>query len=379
MRSGVTEFTYERGVQPQPKIGPWRIELDRILAENAGKPKRERLTRIRIFGELRALGYDGGYDAVRRYAATWMKSERETSAEARPCRHAGDVRHPELVRLIGPEIPVDKIVGWPDPAVPDRGTRAFSAAYACQSRCLHQPFDTLAANVDTLISQLVITQPPNFKRCGPWRFGLRSGQAADDRGEGVEPVPEGELLLAMDGVERVINIEGRPKGVVYSHRGAWTNAVNNVVTWEMPHHPVYLWTLPLFHCNGRCFPWTITMLAGTHVFLRAPRADPIYDAFAYHGVTHLCGAPIIMSMISGGGNEARFPAKDQDDDRGGAAPCQRYQGDGGDGYLRHPCLRSERGRIGALTDGTVHVPPTRVAGGAEPPSPLYWTTLSRSV
>ena len=145
---------------------------------------------------------------------------RETSAEARPCRHAGDVRHPELVRLIGPEIPVDKIVGWPDPAVPDRGTRAFSAAYACQSRCLHQPFDTLAANVDTLISQLVITQPPNFKRCGPWRFGLRSGQAADDRGEGVEPVPEGELLLAMDGVERVINIEGRPKGVVYSHAGA---------------------------------------------------------------------------------------------------------------------------------------------------------------
>jgi hypothetical protein len=74
--------------------------------------------------------------------------------EARPCRHAGDVRHPELVRLVGPEIPVDKIVGWPDPAVPDRGARAFSAAYACQSRCLLQPFDTLAANVDTLISQL---------------------------------------------------------------------------------------------------------------------------------------------------------------------------------------------------------------------------------
>ncbi|MEM0950291.1 MAG: AMP-binding protein [Pseudomonadota bacterium] len=92
---------------------------------------------------------------------------------------------------------------------------------------------------------------------------------------------------------------GRPKGVVYSHRGAWTNAVNNVVTWEMPHHPVYLWTLPLFHCNGWCFPWTITLLAGTHVFLRAPRADAIYDAFADHGVTHLCGAPIIMSLIAG--------------------------------------------------------------------------------
>ena len=102
---------------------------------------------------------------------------------------------------------------------------------------------------------------------------------------------------------------GRPKGVVYSHRGAWTNAVNNVVTWEMPHHPVYLWTLPLFHCNGWCFPWTITMLAGTHVFLRTPRAEAIYDAFADHGVTHLCGAPIIMSMILGTDDKRDFPQK----------------------------------------------------------------------
>jgi fatty-acyl-CoA synthase len=104
---------------------------------------------------------------------------------------------------------------------------------------------------------------------------------------------------------------GRPKGVVYSHRGAWTNAVNNVVTWEMPHHPVYLWTLPLFHCNGWCFPWTITLLAGTHVFLRAPRADAIYAALAEHGVTHLCGAPIIMSMIANAAPEDRrdFPQK----------------------------------------------------------------------
>ncbi|MBJ3762549.1 acyl-CoA synthetase [Maribius pontilimi] len=102
---------------------------------------------------------------------------------------------------------------------------------------------------------------------------------------------------------------GRPKGVVYSHRGAWMNAVNNVVTWEMPHYPVYLWTLPLFHCNGWCFPWTITLLAGTHVFLRAPRADAIYDAFADHGVTHLCGAPIIMSMIAGAETKRDFPQK----------------------------------------------------------------------
>ena len=91
---------------------------------------------------------------------------------------------------------------------------------------------------------------------------------------------------------------GQPKGVVYSHRGARTNAVNNVITWSMPHHPIYLWTLPLFHCNGWCFPWTITMLAGTHVFIRSPTAEGIYHALGEHGVTHLCGAPIIMSMIA---------------------------------------------------------------------------------
>ena len=102
---------------------------------------------------------------------------------------------------------------------------------------------------------------------------------------------------------------GRPKGVVYSHRGSWMNAVNNVVTWEMPHHPVYLWTLPLFHCNGWCFPWTITLLAGTHVFLRAPKADAIYDAFVDFKVTHLCGAPIIMSMILSATEKRKFSHK----------------------------------------------------------------------
>ena len=104
---------------------------------------------------------------------------------------------------------------------------------------------------------------------------------------------------------------GRPKGVVYSHRGAYTNAVNQTLTWNMPRHPVYLWTLPLFHCNGWCFPWTITLLAGVNVFLRAPRAGAIFDAFADHGVTHLCGAPIIMSLISGASDDERraFPQR----------------------------------------------------------------------
>ena len=82
VRSGVTEFSYERSVQPQPKIGPWRDDLEKLLAENARQPKRERLTRIRIYEELRDLGYEGGYDAVRRYAASWSKSEAEVTAAA---------------------------------------------------------------------------------------------------------------------------------------------------------------------------------------------------------------------------------------------------------------------------------------------------------
>jgi len=90
---------------------------------------------------------------------------------------------------------------------------------------------------------------------------------------------------------------GNPKGVVYHHRGAWLNAAGNVLVWQMPHHPVYLWTLPMFHCNGWCFPWAVTLQAGTHVCLRRVDGASIYAALAEHGVTHLCGAPIIMGML----------------------------------------------------------------------------------
>src|SRR6266700_2936130 len=90
---------------------------------------------------------------------------------------------------------------------------------------------------------------------------------------------------------------GNPKGVVYHHRGAYLNALGNILVWEMPQHPVYLWTLAMFHCNGWCFPWTVTALAGTHVCLRRVEAGAIYDAIERHGVTHLCGAPVVMSMV----------------------------------------------------------------------------------
>jgi fatty-acyl-CoA synthase len=90
---------------------------------------------------------------------------------------------------------------------------------------------------------------------------------------------------------------GDPKGVVYHHRGASLLAVGNVLTGSMGKHCVYLWTLPMFHCNGWCFPWTISVVAGTHVCLRQVRARAMYDAIADHKVTHLCGAPIVMATL----------------------------------------------------------------------------------
>ena len=90
---------------------------------------------------------------------------------------------------------------------------------------------------------------------------------------------------------------GDPKGVVTHHRGAYLNAVCNAATWTMPHFPKYLWTLPMFHCNGWCFPWTVALLGGTHVCLRKVEAAAILQAIREHGVDHYCAAPIVHSLI----------------------------------------------------------------------------------
>ena len=90
---------------------------------------------------------------------------------------------------------------------------------------------------------------------------------------------------------------GNPKGVVYHHRGAYLNALSNIVTWGMPQHPTYLWTLPMFHCNGWCFPWTIAATAGVAVCLRAVRADAIFDLIRAEKVSHFCGASVVLAML----------------------------------------------------------------------------------
>jgi fatty-acyl-CoA synthase len=98
---------------------------------------------------------------------------------------------------------------------------------------------------------------------------------------------------------------GNPKGVVLHHRGAYLNAVSNVVTWAMPHFPVYLWTLPMFHCNGWCFPWTLALVAGTSVCLRKVEAGAIFDLIRKHRVTHFCGAPVVHNALVNAPDEMR--------------------------------------------------------------------------
>ena len=98
---------------------------------------------------------------------------------------------------------------------------------------------------------------------------------------------------------------GNPKGVVLHHRGAYLNAIGNLMAWSMPRHPVYLWTLPMFHCNGWCFPWTIAALSGTNVCLRRVEAAAIFTAIAQEKVTHLCGAPIVVNLLLNASDEQR--------------------------------------------------------------------------
>ena len=98
---------------------------------------------------------------------------------------------------------------------------------------------------------------------------------------------------------------GNPKGVLYHHRGAYLNSLGDGVTWAMPHGPVYLWTLPMFHCNGWCFTWAISAYAGTHVCLRKVEAGAIFQAIAEHKVTHFCGAPIVLNLLNNASENER--------------------------------------------------------------------------
>ncbi|MCD6077075.1 MAG: acyl-CoA synthetase [Ramlibacter sp.] len=121
---------------------------------------------------------------------------------------------------------------------------------------------------------------------------------------------------------------GNPKGVVYHHRGAATNAISNILEWDMPKHPVYLWTLPMFHCNGWCFPWTVAARAGVNVCLRKVEARAMADAIRGHGVTHYCGAPIVHGMLVNAPDELKqgLPAGVKAMVAGAAPPASLIEG-----------------------------------------------------
>ena len=111
---------------------------------------------------------------------------------------------------------------------------------------------------------------------------------------GVMPLDEWDAIA----LNYTSGTTGNPKGVLYHHRGAVLNALSNILEWDMPKHPVYLWTLPLFHCNGWCFPWTLAARAGVNVCLRRVEAATVFDLMRAHGVTHYCGAPIVHAMLA---------------------------------------------------------------------------------
>jgi fatty-acyl-CoA synthase len=137
----------------------------------------------------------------------------------------------------------------------------------------HPPFPTTGRQPEGTYEVLVQSGDPSFA----WRY-------PDDEWDAIA-------------LNYTSGTTGNPKGVVYSHRGAYLMCFANTLAAAIAPHPVYLWTLPMFHCNGWCFPWTLSAVGGTHVCLRWVRAGAIFDAIADHGVTHLCGAPIVMSAL----------------------------------------------------------------------------------
>jgi len=166
----------------------------------------------------------------------------------------------------------------------------------------HVVKETLArANVRPLV---IDVDDPEFPQTGE-RLGAMDYEEFLGKGD-----PEFAWIVPEDEWDAIAlnytsGTTGNPKGVVFHHRGAALMGYDNVLTAGLPKHPVYLWTLPMFHCNGWCFPWTLSVVAGTHVCLRAVRAKQIYDLMAEHRVTHLCGAPIVMSILVNAGEAER--------------------------------------------------------------------------
>ena len=151
--------------------------------------------------------------------------------------------------------------------------------------------------LETLESPPIVIDIDDLCNAGGERIGVIEYEGLLEEGD-----PNFKLKLPLDEWDAFIlsytsGTTGEPKGVVYHHRGAYLNSMANVVAWTLPRHPVMLWTLPIFHSLGWCFPWTIVQMAGTHVCLRRVQPKAIFNLIAEHGVTHMCGAPIVLNTL----------------------------------------------------------------------------------
>ncbi|HEY3596163.1 MAG TPA: acyl-CoA synthetase [Paraburkholderia sp.] len=141
------------------------------------------------------------------------------------------------------------------------------------------------------VSDTMPADPQKFARSIDYEAFLQDG---DPRFAWTPPADEWEAIA----LNYTSGTTGDPKGVVYHHRGAYLNALSNILEWDMPKHAVYLWTLPLFHCNGWCFPWTVAARAGVNVCLRKFDAKTVFDLIRRERITHYCGAPIVQGALA---------------------------------------------------------------------------------
>ena len=138
-------------------------------------------------------------------------------------------------------------------------------------------------------------------------FGIESYENFINKGDSTYDYYEPENEWENISINYTSGTTGLPKGVVYHYRGAYLNALGNIIEWNMENHPIYLWTLPMFHCNGWCFPWTLAAKVGTNICIRKVTALNIYNLIFKHKVNYLCGAPIVLSMIVNASEEEKKP------------------------------------------------------------------------
>jgi fatty-acyl-CoA synthase len=282
-------------------------QLDRTAANHAALSPVSFVERsAEVFGDLPAVVH-----GARRYA--WAHV-RERSARLAAALHALGVRRGTTVSVMLPNTPEMVEVHYAVPALGavlnTLNTRLDAPLLAwqmnhCEAGVLitdREFAPTMADAVARLREQhgvaIRVVDVCDSEYTGPGeRIGeheyeaLLAAHAPLSRLEG--PADEWDAIA----VSYTSGTTGDPKGVVTHHRGAYLNAVCNAATWTMPHFPKYLWTLPMFHCNGWCFPWTVAMLGGTHVCLRRVEARAILDAMREHGVDHYCAAPIVHNLL----------------------------------------------------------------------------------